>query len=107
MSLGCGSISVPAKAGWDPLGAAQAWGGSLSPFPAPRPSLPAGAEQGLLFPGHRADTPAFPRRHSHGPARPCHHHRHHRPHPEGPPGPQNRRHPNPELAAHGPHGSAG
>lgn len=92
--------------GCTPVGA-QGWVGFLSPFPAPQPSLPAGAERSLLFPGHRADIPTPTRHPGHGPARPWHCHHHHSTHPKGPPGPQNCCHPNRELAAHGPHRSPG
>lgn len=85
----------------------QGWGGFLSPFPAPQPSHPAGAEHSLLFPGHRADILTPTRHAGHSPARPWHCHRHHSSHPKGPPGPQNSRHPNPGLAAHGAHSSTG
>lgn len=74
-----------------PLGrvGAQGWVGFLSPFPAPRPSLLAGAERSLLFPGHRADVPTPTRRPGHSPARPWHCHHQHSTHPKGPSGPRN------------------
>lgn len=100
---GMGMVTVGPAHTWDHR--TRGWVGFLSPFPALQPLLPAGADLGLLFPGHRADIPAATQRPSRSPACPwscCHRCS---THPTGPPGPQNCCHPNPELAAHRRHRS--
>lgn len=80
-------------------------GGLPKPIPVLQPSLSAGAELSLLFPGHRADNPAATQCPSCSPTRPRHCCHHRSAHPKGLPSPQNSCHSNPELAAHSQHGS--